>query len=75
MIERRDEDVYAGLARLTSTLATCTEFGTEHLADAVLARLGPPAAQATTLPWPSSAWKQRHDSAPPAVRMSYWLPP
>ncbi|MEU7291568.1 SpoIIE family protein phosphatase, partial [Streptomyces flaveolus] len=40
LIERRDEDVYAGLARLASTLATCTEFGTEHLADAVLARLG-----------------------------------
>jgi serine phosphatase RsbU (regulator of sigma subunit) len=39
LIERRGEDIDAGLARLTSTLATCTEFGAEHLADALLARL------------------------------------
>ncbi|MFF0000063.1 SpoIIE family protein phosphatase [Streptomyces avermitilis] len=39
LIERRGEDVDAGLTRLTSTLATCTEFGAEHLADALLARL------------------------------------
>jgi serine phosphatase RsbU (regulator of sigma subunit) len=40
LIERRGEDIDAGLARLTSALATCTEFGAEHLADALLARLG-----------------------------------
>ncbi|MEV6742307.1 SpoIIE family protein phosphatase [Streptomyces sp. NPDC051104] len=40
LIERRDEDIDTGLARLTSTLATCTGFGAEHLADALLARLG-----------------------------------
>jgi serine phosphatase RsbU (regulator of sigma subunit) len=40
LIERRGEDIDAGLTRLTSTLATCTEFGAEHLADALLARLG-----------------------------------
>ncbi|MFB0618587.1 SpoIIE family protein phosphatase [Streptomyces sp. AGS-58] len=40
LIERRDEDIDAGLTRLTSILATCTEFGAEHLADALLARLG-----------------------------------
>ncbi|MGR6974951.1 SpoIIE family protein phosphatase [Streptomyces cynarae] len=39
LIERRGEDIDAGLARLTSTLATCTGFGAEHLADALLARL------------------------------------
>ncbi|MQY34647.1 hypothetical protein SRB17_26170 [Streptomyces sp. RB17] len=40
LIERRGEDIDTGLTRLTSTLATCTEFGAEHLADALLARLG-----------------------------------
>ncbi|MCF3137425.1 SpoIIE family protein phosphatase, partial [Streptomyces olivochromogenes] len=40
LIERRGEDIDAGLARLTSTLATCTGFGADHLADALLARLG-----------------------------------
>ncbi|MFI9251267.1 SpoIIE family protein phosphatase [Streptomyces sp. NPDC053069] len=40
LIERRDEDMDAGLTRLTSTLTTCTEFGAEHLADALLARFG-----------------------------------
>jgi serine phosphatase RsbU (regulator of sigma subunit) len=40
LIERRGEDIDAGLTRLTSTLATCTDFGAEHLADALLARLG-----------------------------------
>ncbi|MFF9090406.1 PP2C family protein-serine/threonine phosphatase [Streptomyces sp. NPDC014991] len=39
LIERRDEDIDAGLTRFTSTLATCTEFGAERLADALLARL------------------------------------
>ncbi|MGW0819453.1 PP2C family protein-serine/threonine phosphatase [Streptomyces viridiviolaceus] len=39
LIERRDEDIDAGLTRLTSTLATCTDFGAEHLADTLLARL------------------------------------
>ncbi|MBW8705807.1 Phosphoserine phosphatase RsbP [Streptomyces sp. MBT84] len=39
LIERRGEDIDAGLARLTSVLATCTRFGAEHLADALLARL------------------------------------
>ncbi|MGW5665089.1 SpoIIE family protein phosphatase [Streptomyces sp. NPDC003758] len=39
LIERRGEDIDAGLTRLTSTLATCTDFGAEHLADALLARL------------------------------------
>ncbi|MFF8868366.1 SpoIIE family protein phosphatase [Streptomyces sp. NPDC015139] len=39
LIERRGEDIDIGLSRLTSTLATCTEFGPEHLADALLARL------------------------------------
>ncbi|MER6221525.1 PP2C family protein-serine/threonine phosphatase [Streptomyces sp. 900105755] len=40
LIERRDEDIETGLTRLTSTLATCTDFGVEHLADALLAGLG-----------------------------------
>ncbi|MFF4305382.1 PP2C family protein-serine/threonine phosphatase [Streptomyces sp. NPDC001601] len=39
LIERRDEDIDAGLTRLTTTLATCTGFGAEHLADALLAGL------------------------------------
>ncbi|MFF8428980.1 SpoIIE family protein phosphatase [Streptomyces sp. NPDC016566] len=40
LIERRGEDIDTGLTRLTTTLATCTEFSAEHLADALLARLG-----------------------------------
>ncbi|MEU7428947.1 SpoIIE family protein phosphatase [Streptomyces sp. NPDC040750] len=40
LIERRDEDIDVGLTRLTTTLGTCTDFGAEHLADALLARLG-----------------------------------
>ncbi|MGW0410166.1 SpoIIE family protein phosphatase [Streptomyces collinus] len=40
LIERRGEDIETGLIRLTSALATCTGFGAEHLADALLARLG-----------------------------------
>ncbi|MEU4038459.1 PP2C family protein-serine/threonine phosphatase [Streptomyces collinus] len=39
LIERRGEDIDTGLMRLMSTLATCTGFGAEHLADALLARL------------------------------------
>ncbi|MER6472358.1 PP2C family protein-serine/threonine phosphatase [Streptomyces collinus] len=39
LIERRGEDIDTGLIRLTRTLATCTGFGAEHLADALLARL------------------------------------
>lgn len=39
LIERRGEDIYTGLTRLTDTLATCTGFGAEHLADALLAGL------------------------------------
>ncbi len=39
LIERRGEDIDVGLTRLTDMLATCTGFGAEHLADAVLARL------------------------------------
>ncbi|MET9450693.1 SpoIIE family protein phosphatase [Streptomyces cinerochromogenes] len=39
LVERRGEDIDAGLVRLTSALATCTDFGAEHLADALLARL------------------------------------
>ncbi|MGW2651352.1 hypothetical protein ACWC2T_42355 [Streptomyces sp. NPDC001393] len=39
LIERRGEDIDTGLTRLPSALATCTGFGAEHLADALLARL------------------------------------
>ncbi|WP_317447731.1 SpoIIE family protein phosphatase [Streptomyces collinus] len=39
LTERRGEDIDAGLDRLTSTLTTCTGFGAENLADALLARL------------------------------------
>ncbi|MGW0189031.1 SpoIIE family protein phosphatase [Streptomyces sp. NPDC003362] len=39
LIERRGEDIDAGLTRLTDMLATCTGFGAEHLADALLSRL------------------------------------
>ncbi|MFD8394330.1 SpoIIE family protein phosphatase [Streptomyces sp. NPDC059680] len=39
LIERRGEDIDIGLTRLTDMLATCTGFGPEHLADALLAGL------------------------------------
>ncbi|WP_369390365.1 SpoIIE family protein phosphatase [Streptomyces sp. CG1] len=39
LIERRGEDIDVGLSRLTDLLATCTGFGAEHLADALLAGL------------------------------------
>ncbi|MET8405828.1 SpoIIE family protein phosphatase [Streptomyces sp900116325] len=39
LIERRGEDIDAGLTRLTSTLATCTGLSAEHLAEALLTRL------------------------------------
>ncbi|MFK4149354.1 PP2C family protein-serine/threonine phosphatase [Streptomyces sp. NPDC004065] len=39
LIERRGEDIDAGLTHLTAMLATCTGFGPEHLADALLAGL------------------------------------
>lgn len=40
LIERRGEDIDAGLHRLTDTLARYGRYGTERLADALLARLG-----------------------------------
>ncbi|MFF3949700.1 PP2C family protein-serine/threonine phosphatase [Streptomyces sp. NPDC001902] len=40
LIERRREDIYTGLARLTSALADTPGLGAERLADALLARLG-----------------------------------
>ncbi|MET8768057.1 SpoIIE family protein phosphatase [Streptomyces sp. NPDC004658] len=40
LIERRDEDIDAGLGRLTDVLGECGRLGTEQLADTVLARLG-----------------------------------
>ncbi|MEU9244253.1 SpoIIE family protein phosphatase [Streptomyces sp. NPDC048385] len=40
LIERRGEDIDAGLHRLTDTLAGYGRYGTERLADALLARLG-----------------------------------
>ncbi|MFF3468645.1 SpoIIE family protein phosphatase [Streptomyces sp. NPDC002619] len=40
LIERRDEDIDTGLARLTAVLAACSGLSAEHLADAVLTRLG-----------------------------------
>jgi serine phosphatase RsbU (regulator of sigma subunit) len=40
LIERRDENIETGLTRLTTILAACTDFGAEHLADALLAGLG-----------------------------------
>ena len=40
LIERRGEDIDAGLSRLTRVLASCGGFAAEHLADAVLDRLG-----------------------------------
>ncbi|MFF9373797.1 PP2C family protein-serine/threonine phosphatase [Streptomyces griseoluteus] len=39
LIERRGEDIDAGLARLTGMLPACTGFGAEQLADAILAGL------------------------------------
>lgn len=40
LIERRGEDIDAGLGRLTDVLSECGRLGTEQLADTVLARLG-----------------------------------
>ena len=40
LIERREEDIDTGLARLTGVLADCSHLGPERLADTVLARLG-----------------------------------
>ncbi|MFC8246202.1 PP2C family protein-serine/threonine phosphatase [Streptomyces chartreusis] len=40
LIERRGEDIDAGLHRLTDTLARYARYSTERLADALLARLG-----------------------------------
>ncbi|MCD0481077.1 SpoIIE family protein phosphatase [Streptacidiphilus sp. ASG 303] len=40
LIERRDEDIDAGLRRLTDALASCGRMGVQQLADTLLARLG-----------------------------------
>ncbi|MEV6054317.1 SpoIIE family protein phosphatase [Streptomyces sp. NPDC052107] len=40
LIERRDEDIYTGLAHLTKALAQDTDLAPGQLADALLARLG-----------------------------------
>ncbi|WP_148590952.1 SpoIIE family protein phosphatase, partial [Streptomyces sp. WAC01526] len=40
LIERRDEDIDTGLARLTDALAPYSRLSPERLADALLARLG-----------------------------------
>ncbi|MFF8308883.1 PP2C family protein-serine/threonine phosphatase [Streptomyces lydicus] len=40
LIERRDEDIDVGLARLTDTLSESSQLTPEHMADALLARLG-----------------------------------
>lgn len=40
LIERRDEDIDASLARLTDALSRYSRFSPERLADALLARLG-----------------------------------
>ncbi|MET9885811.1 SpoIIE family protein phosphatase [Streptomyces sp. NPDC006430] len=40
LIERRGEDIDAGLHRLMDALARYAQYGTERLADALLARLG-----------------------------------
>ncbi|MEU4491940.1 SpoIIE family protein phosphatase [Streptomyces sp. NPDC023998] len=40
LIERRGEDIDTSLARLTDALAQCSRLSPEHLADALLARLG-----------------------------------
>ncbi|MFG3115621.1 PP2C family protein-serine/threonine phosphatase [Streptomyces sp. NPDC048197] len=40
LIERRDEDIDTGLARLVHTLSQSSQLTPEHMADTVLARLG-----------------------------------
>ncbi|GGV02041.1 hypothetical protein GCM10010211_81710 [Streptomyces albospinus] len=40
LIERREEDIDSGLARLTEALAPMSNLGPQRLADALLARLG-----------------------------------
>ncbi|MGW5481856.1 PP2C family protein-serine/threonine phosphatase [Streptomyces sp. NPDC004008] len=40
LIERRDEDIYTGLAHLTKALAQDTTLAPDQLADSLLARLG-----------------------------------
>ncbi|MFE1910258.1 PP2C family protein-serine/threonine phosphatase [Streptomyces anandii] len=40
LIERRGEDIDAGLERLTRAAADCARLGTEQIADTLLARLG-----------------------------------
>jgi serine phosphatase RsbU (regulator of sigma subunit) len=40
LIERRGEDIYTGLARLTGSLAQYSRLGADRMADALLARLG-----------------------------------
>ncbi|MEV5973977.1 SpoIIE family protein phosphatase [Streptomyces sp. NPDC051921] len=40
LIERRHEDIYTGLERLTTAVAALSELGPERLADALLGRLG-----------------------------------
>jgi serine phosphatase RsbU (regulator of sigma subunit) len=40
LIERRGEDIDAGLARLTDTLSQVSHLPLEHMADTLLARLG-----------------------------------
>ncbi|NWF25517.1 SpoIIE family protein phosphatase [Streptomyces sp. PKU-EA00015] len=40
LIERRGEDIYTGLARLTDTLSHISHLPPEHMADTLLARLG-----------------------------------
>ncbi|MBL1090737.1 MULTISPECIES: PP2C family protein-serine/threonine phosphatase [Streptomyces] len=40
LIERRDEDIDTGLARLVDTLSQSSRLTPEHMADTVLARLG-----------------------------------
>ncbi|MEW2513994.1 SpoIIE family protein phosphatase [Streptomyces sp. NPDC046870] len=42
LIERRGEDIDAGLGRLIDVLGACGHLGTGQLADTVLARLGVP---------------------------------
>ncbi|GAA3043345.1 hypothetical protein GCM10010448_27710 [Streptomyces glomeratus] len=40
LIERRDEDIDAGLQRLIDILAAHSRLGPDHLADTLLSRLG-----------------------------------
>jgi len=40
LVERRGEDIYEGIARLTTALAACGRLGAEQMADSVLAGLG-----------------------------------